>query len=437
VASLPGNSVALVVPADSFLASISYWLLNLLLEVWEAVVDFFQPDKAFAGEIEAQAASDLSVMTLQESIPSGQVWKTYYYAGSQRVAMRVNDGETDEVYYLFGDHLGSTSITTDSEGNLYAELRYTAWGTVRYANGEMLTDYTYTGQRSEVSNFGLMYYNARWYEPALGRFVEADTIVPEPGNPLGWDRFAYTRNNPVRYTDPSGHDVCDEEGNCYTTQGWYRASTAARLSTTETWKMMIRSRFGILMSDGVKNWDARNLRLMYRSLGNIDTALNGRTTTLIGGATFKWDEYEETEENCPKGGCTYMGWTKGTTVTFFTEGDSIIRQMNIYHEVGHVLDNKPGRVDFFSDALNDAKDRGFVGDNGYIVAEALIEHPYVSTDLNYSSVKSIQASKASYEEVWADAFANHVAGNINLREPAGQDMYNFVTGALRPYIGAP
>jgi hypothetical protein len=31
----------------------------------------------------------------------------------------------------------------------------------------MLTDYTYTGQRSEVENFGLMYYNARWFEPEL------------------------------------------------------------------------------------------------------------------------------------------------------------------------------------------------------------------------------------------------------------------------------
>jgi len=142
VAALPGNSVALVLPADSALASLSYWLLNLLQEVWETVLIFFKPDKALAGEFEVEAASELSVMMLQESIPVGQVWKTYYYAGSHRVAMRVNDGETNEVYYLFGDHLGSTSITTDSEGDLYAELRYTAWGVVRYTSGQIPTDYT-------------------------------------------------------------------------------------------------------------------------------------------------------------------------------------------------------------------------------------------------------------------------------------------------------
>jgi hypothetical protein len=40
-------------------------------------------------------------------------------------------------------------------------MRYSAWGTVRYTAGDTPTDYTFTGQRSEVDGFGLMYYNAR------------------------------------------------------------------------------------------------------------------------------------------------------------------------------------------------------------------------------------------------------------------------------------
>jgi RHS repeat-associated protein len=148
----------------------------------------------------------------EETIPSGQVWKTYYYTGSQRVAMRVNDGETDDVYYLFSDHLGSTSITTDSEGDLYGEMRYTAWGEVRYTSGQIPTDYTYTGQRSEVSSFGLMYYNARWYDSALGRFAEGDSIVPWVGNVLAWDRYSYVYNNPLNIIDPSGFDPIYIEG---------------------------------------------------------------------------------------------------------------------------------------------------------------------------------------------------------------------------------
>jgi hypothetical protein len=59
-----------------------------------------------------------------------------------------------------------------------------------------------------------MFYNARWYDPALGRFAQADSIVP--GGVQGLDRYAYVNNDPVRYTDPSGHISCDElpEGEC-------------------------------------------------------------------------------------------------------------------------------------------------------------------------------------------------------------------------------
>ncbi len=76
-------------------------------------------------------------------------------------------------------------------------------------NGAM-TQHTYTGQYSNMSDFGLMYYNARWYDPALGRFAQADTLILQPGNPQSWDRYADVENNPLRYTDPSGHMVAGE-----------------------------------------------------------------------------------------------------------------------------------------------------------------------------------------------------------------------------------
>jgi len=85
-------------------------------------------------------------------------------------------------------------------------MRYTAWGEVRYNSGVTPTDYTYTGQYSYTADFGLMFYNARWYDPALGRFAQADTILPDQYNPQSWDRYAYSYNNPILYTDPSGHD---------------------------------------------------------------------------------------------------------------------------------------------------------------------------------------------------------------------------------------
>ncbi len=50
-----------------------------------------------------------------------------------------------------------------------------------------------------------MYYNARYYDTTLGRFISADTMVPSAGDPQSLNRYSYVLNNPVRYTDPSGH----------------------------------------------------------------------------------------------------------------------------------------------------------------------------------------------------------------------------------------
>jgi hypothetical protein len=51
---------------------------------------------------------------------------------------------------------------------------------------------------------------ARYYAPELRRFISADTIVPDPGASVGYNRFAYANQNPVRFTDPSGFFSEDE-----------------------------------------------------------------------------------------------------------------------------------------------------------------------------------------------------------------------------------
>jgi RHS repeat-associated protein len=87
-------------------------------------------------------------------------------------------------------------------------LKYNAYGELR--TGVSTTDYQYTGQRSEVE-VGLYFYVSRFYDAQLGRFISADTIVPEPNSIKGYDRFAYTNNNPINYNDPSGHRACDDD----------------------------------------------------------------------------------------------------------------------------------------------------------------------------------------------------------------------------------
>ena len=62
-------------------------------------------------------------------------------------------------------------------------------GEVRYESGTTPTDYTFTGQFSYSADFGLMFYNARWYDAALGRFAQADTVIPGAGDSQAWERL--------------------------------------------------------------------------------------------------------------------------------------------------------------------------------------------------------------------------------------------------------
>jgi hypothetical protein len=57
-----------------------------------------------------------------------------------------------------------------------------------------------------------MFYVSRWYDPSLGRFVQADALIPESTQGTqAWDRYAYVNNNPVRYNDPTGHKIKEDE----------------------------------------------------------------------------------------------------------------------------------------------------------------------------------------------------------------------------------
>jgi RHS repeat-associated protein len=117
----------------------------------------------------------------------------------QRIALR--DGGT--LYWLLTDHLGGTAYTVSGTTRT-GELRYRPFGVTRFASGTTPTSVRFTGQREEAA-LGLYYYNARWYDPALGHFLSPDTLVPEAGNALDYHRYAYVRFNPLKYEDGSGH----------------------------------------------------------------------------------------------------------------------------------------------------------------------------------------------------------------------------------------
>ena len=146
---------------------------------------------------------------------------TYYLAGQAVAVRQVIPGETNNLLHLHSDHLGSNSVMSySSSGGMVAgsRTRYLPFGGYRTTPSQTFTDHGYTSQRHN-DDLGLIYYNARYYLPGVGRFVSADSIVPDATNPQSFNRYTYVLNNPIALIDPSGHRTCsvDEGGQDFET----------------------------------------------------------------------------------------------------------------------------------------------------------------------------------------------------------------------------
>jgi len=107
------------------------------------------------------------------------------------------DGSERKKYFYHTDHLGSTVAVTNAAGEVVWRNDYTPFGGLTGEYGTEEHDAKYTGKDLDTET-GLYYFNARWYDAGLGRFISQDPIK----NGVNW--YAYCNSNPLIYTDPSG-----------------------------------------------------------------------------------------------------------------------------------------------------------------------------------------------------------------------------------------
>ncbi|EMO90423.1 RHS repeat-associated core domain protein [Leptospira noguchii str. 2001034031] len=116
------------------------------------------------------------------------------------------------MFFFHPDHLGSITMITDGAGNPASGpepgtsfVSYEPYGSIirNDSYGPDIFRYKFTGQ-IEDKETGLYFYKARYYEPILGRFIQADSQVM-PTNVNGMNRYMYVDGNPVNYRDVSGH----------------------------------------------------------------------------------------------------------------------------------------------------------------------------------------------------------------------------------------
>ena len=154
------------------------------------------------------------------SSPTTPPYTTHYTFGGKLVGMRRANYPTsgsNGQFRIVGDQLGSTTIIVDTANPPNVVQRQyskpygeTAWQyTATSSGGSSLTNIGYTGQRTDEQSTGLIFYNARMYDPVLSVFASADTAAPNTTNTMNCNRYAYALNNPPRYSDPTGHCTDD------------------------------------------------------------------------------------------------------------------------------------------------------------------------------------------------------------------------------------
>ncbi|MBU0639552.1 MAG: RHS repeat-associated core domain-containing protein [Planctomycetes bacterium] len=222
------------------------------------------------------------------------------------------DFATQQSTYLHGDMLGSTVLTTNSAGLAEQSFAYTAFGEAVAADPTATTRYGYAGSYGYESGLltldcpdpslppiTLQHVGARWYEPAIGRFVQRDPIGIEGGLNV----YGYCVNNPLVAVDPSGLSV-DDPGDPKKGAGVFLVivgtmAVSGIAGTPVGWAA------GAVIIIGTALWGEDDLKAMCVSIQNGETRAGGALKEGIMDADERRQEREQNGQiprgpgNCP------------------------------------------------------------------------------------------------------------------------------------------
>lgn len=178
---------------------------------------------------------------------------TYMLAG-QPIAVRITgdpESSNNGLFFHALDHLGSVMVLsrhTNGDVDLATRSFYAPFGARRFAPSDGLITEGYTGHKHN-DNLGLIYMNARYYVPGIGRFASADTIIPNSTHPQSYNRYTYALNSPIEFVDPTGYfsedaiqnyiwTMCGDSWSCFDTtlEEWQ--------SNSEWWELLIEAQAG-------------------------------------------------------------------------------------------------------------------------------------------------------------------------------------------------
>jgi len=138
---------------------------------------------------------------LAEADAAGAI--TAYYVYGRGLVSRITSGDSSSYYHY--DVRGSTVAITDTGGTVIDKYAYDPFGTLANTEGSTSNPFKYVGRYGVMDEGnGLAYIRARYYSPALGRFVTKDPVTGKDGESQSLNRYIYSLNNPLMMVDVSG-----------------------------------------------------------------------------------------------------------------------------------------------------------------------------------------------------------------------------------------
>jgi RHS repeat-associated protein len=110
----------------------------------------------------------------------------------------------ETITYYYTSPQGTVLAKADASGNILSSADYRPYGTQALGTPEQGPGYT--GHVNDVDS-GLVYMQARYYDPSVGRFVNVDPVSGAAGNVTSQNRYAYALDNPVINVDPDGREA--------------------------------------------------------------------------------------------------------------------------------------------------------------------------------------------------------------------------------------
>ena len=118
-----------------------------------------------------------------------------------------NGDKSEYTYYTQNAH-GDVVNLTDKDGKVTKSYRYDAFGVEKNIDNSDTNAFRYCGEYYDKET-ATVYLRARNYNPSTGRFTQRDSFAGNIADPLSLNLYTYSANNPVYYSDPSGHSAAE------------------------------------------------------------------------------------------------------------------------------------------------------------------------------------------------------------------------------------